>query len=219
MGYQLTLVLVPLALFVLFLWWYGGNGAPMDAAEQAQVMATLRQRLQGTSGEPLIEEARQLLASEDGKEFVMHNCVRYRAKALYPPGSPYGDDPREADKRYGRAIVPHLLRRACVPVFIARRSGRFIDCEGVPEWHYVAMVRYRSRRDFFKFALAINDIGADLHKWAAIGQTVVFPVTPIISLVMVRFAVAALIALVAVAVFALAASAVALSAVASSAIS
>ncbi|MDH4483336.1 MAG: hypothetical protein QE279_11640 [Rhodoferax sp.] len=203
MGHQLALVLVPIALFALFLWWYGGNGAPMDAAEQTRLLATLRQRLQGTPGEPLIEEAQQLLASEDGKEFVMHNCVRYRAKALYPPGSPYGDDPREADRRYGRAMVPHLLRRACVPVFIAKRSGRFIDCEGVPEWHYVAMVRYRSRRDFFAFVLAINAQGADVHKWAAIGQTVIFPVKPIVSLVVVRFTVGALFALVAAAVFVL----------------
>jgi hypothetical protein len=198
-GFKLVIVLVALALFLLFLWWYGGNGAPMDAAEQARLLATLRQRLQGTPGEPLIDEAQQLLASEDGKEFVMHNCVRYRAKALYPPGSPYSDDPREADKRYGRAIVPYLLRRACVPVFIARRSGRFIDCEGVPDWHYVAMVRYRSRRDFFDFALAISDIGADVHKWAAIGQTVIFPVKPIVSLVVVRLTVAALLALAALA--------------------
>jgi hypothetical protein len=212
-------VLAALALFALFVWWYGGAGKPMDAAEQAQLLQALGQRLKGTPGESLLHEARELLVSEDGKEFVMHNCVRYRAKALYPPGLPYGDDPREADKRYGRAIIPHLLRRACVPVFIAKRSGRFIDCEGVPDWHYVAMVRYRSRRDFFKFALAINDIGADVHKWAAIGQTVVFPVKPIISLMMVRFTVAALIALAAAAVFALIASAVTVFAVALSAIS
>ena len=91
-----AIVLAALALFALFVWWYGGAGKPMDAAEQAQLMQALGQRLKGTQGESLLNEARELLASEDGKEFVMHNCVRYRAKALYPPGSPYGDDPREA---------------------------------------------------------------------------------------------------------------------------
>jgi len=132
------------------------------------------------------------MASDDGKEFVMHNCVRYRSKALYPPGHDYSDDPREADKRYGKAIIPHLLRRACLPVFIARRGGRFIDCPGVPDWHYVAMVRYRSQRDFFNFALAISDSGVDVHKWAAIEQTVVFPVKPIVSFITVRCWVAGL---------------------------
>ncbi len=194
MNEHTAIVLAALALFALFVWWYGGAGKPMDAVEQAQLMQALGQRLKGTQGESLLHEARELLASEDGKEFVMHNCVRYRAKALYPPGLPYGDDPREADKRYGRAIIPHLLRRACVPVFIAKRSGRFIDVEGVPDWHYVAMVRYRSRRDFFHFALAIGHEGIDVHKWAAIDKTVVFPVKPLVSLVAVRFTVAALLA-------------------------
>ena len=195
MAYHAALVAVAIALFAFFVWWWGGNGAPMDAASKARVIDTLRQRLQGTLGESFVDEARQLMASDDGKEFVMHNCVRYRAKALYPPGFHYSDDPREADKRYGKAIIPHLLRRACLPVFIAKRSGRFIDCDGVPDWHYVAMVRYRSQRDFFNFALAIGATGEDVHKWAAIEQTVIFPVKPLVNLIAVRLSVAALLAL------------------------
>ena len=34
--------------------------------------------------------------------------------------------------------------------FIARRSGNFIVPDGADAWHYVAMVRYRSRRDFVR---------------------------------------------------------------------
>ncbi len=195
MAYHAALLGTAIALFAFFAWWYGGNGAPMDAATKDAVVETLRQRLQGTPGESLIDEARQLMASDDGKEFVMHNCVRYRPKALYPPGYHYSDDPREADKRYGKAIIPHLLRRACMPVFIAKRSGRFIDCEGVPDWHYVAMVRYRSQRDFFNFVLAIGAAGVDVHKWAAIQDTVVFPVKPLVNLFTVRLLVGALLAL------------------------
>jgi hypothetical protein len=202
-AYHASLLGAAAALFLLFVWWYGGKGAPMDADEKARLTETLRQRLQGTPGESFIDEARQLMASDDGQEFVMHNCVRYRAKALYPPGYHYSDDPREADKRYGKAIIPHLLRRACLPVFIAKRSGRFIDCEGVPDWHYVAMVRYRSQRDFFNFALSIGAAGVDVHKWAAIEHTVVFPTKPLVSLITVRLAVAALLALVTAALWAL----------------
>jgi hypothetical protein len=204
MAYHASLVAVAVALFALFVWWYGGNGAPMNADEKAQLSEALRQRLQGTPGESLVDEARQLMASDDGKEFVMHNCVRYRAKALYPPGYHYSDDPREADKRYGKAIIPHLLRRACLPVFIAKRSGRFIDCEGVPDWHYVAMVRYRSQRDFFNFALAIGAAGVDVHKWAAIEQTLVFPVKPLVNLITVRLLVAIVLALLTSALWAMA---------------
>jgi hypothetical protein len=52
------------------------------------------------------------------------------------------------------------------------------------------MVRYRSRRDFLKFALQANQAEKFIHKWAAIEKTHVFPVKPIISLFMVRTLVA-----------------------------
>jgi hypothetical protein len=119
------------------------------------------------------------LASDDGKEFVMQNLVRYRAKALYPEGMHFSDDPREADKRYGKSIIGDLLRYGNLLIFIARKSGDFVKPEGADAWHYVAMVRYRSRRDFVRFA-----------KWAAIEKTHVFPVKPLISLVAVRTLVA-----------------------------
>jgi len=132
------------------------------------------------------------MEQDDGREFVMQNLARYRPKALYPPGRDYGDDPRAADRRYGRAILPHLLRNGSMPIFIARRSGAFIEPDGMPAWHYVAMVRYRSRRDFMRFALAIERGEIAMHKWAALEQTHVFPVRPLVSLVFVRGTVAAL---------------------------
>ena len=86
-----------------------------------------------------MEQVRELLANDDGKEFVMQNLVRYRPKALYPPGYTYGDDPREADKRYGKAIMGDLLRNGNLLVFVARKAGNFITPEGADNWHYVAM--------------------------------------------------------------------------------
>ena len=106
MAYHASVVAVAVALYLVFIGWYGGNGRPLRSDEKEQFIAEFRRRLQGTREEGLIDEAQQLMASDDGKEFVMHNCVRYRAKALYPPGHHYGDDPREADKRYGKAIIP-----------------------------------------------------------------------------------------------------------------
>jgi hypothetical protein len=86
-----------------------------------------------------------------------------------------------------------LLRYASHPVYVGRRMGGFIDHEGTPEWHYVAMVRYRSRRDFFKSFIREND-NAVIHKWAAVGQTHVFPVQSVISFIWVRCAVAVVLA-------------------------
>jgi hypothetical protein len=116
----------------------------------------------------------------------MQNLVRYRRKALYPAGYNFSDDPREADKRYGKSITWDLLRNGNLLLFVARRSGNFIAPEGADAWHYVAMVRYRSRRDFLRFAIASSQADKFIHKWAAIEKTHVFPVKPILSLFAVR---------------------------------
>jgi hypothetical protein len=69
---------------------------------------------------------------------------------------------------------------------VARRCGQFVEPEGADAWHYVAMVRYRSRRDFLRFALVVQKAGLTVHKWAAIEKTHVFPVKPLVSLIFVR---------------------------------
>ena len=185
----MTLTLTLTALYIAFLVWYGGNGEPMTPDEISCGLQALQATDTSEHGKAAVEDVRQLLASDDGKEFVMQNLVRYRPKALYPPGYPYGDDPREADKRYGKSIVWPLLRNGNVLLFIARRSGNFFVPEGADDWHYVAMVRYRSRRDFLKFAFEANQADKFVHKWAAIEKTHVFPVKPIVSLISVRLTV------------------------------
>lgn len=187
-----VLAITLLALYGVFLFWYGGRGKPL---RQHEIDAFIGQfdALPAATQQPELRASLQaLMAQDDGREFVMQNLARYRAKALYPPGRDFGDDPRAADRRYGRAIVPQLLRRGSLPIFIARRTGSFIEPAGMPAWDYVAMVRYRSRRDFVRFALAIERADIAMHKWAALEQTHVFPVRPLVSLVCVRIAVAAL---------------------------
>jgi hypothetical protein len=184
-------ITLPLAaLYAAFLLWYGGDGEPMSTDEINAGIRELQDTDPSEHGKSAVDDVLQLLSNDDGKEFVMQNLVRYRLKALYPPGSNYGDDPREADRRYGRAIVGDLLRNGNLILFVARRSGNFIVPEGADSWHYVAMVRYRSRRDFLKFALQANQADKFIHKWAAIEKTHVFPVKPILSLFMVRTLVA-----------------------------
>jgi len=192
-----------LVLYLLFLAWYGGKGKPLQPDEIDAFFSTLGKMNLSESEKEIIPEIRRLLAKDDGQEFVMQNLVRYRPKALYPAGYSYGDDARAADRRYGKAIILPLLRQGSLPVFIARRSGSFIEPEGADVWHYVAMVRYRSRRDFLRFALAIQQQDIAVHKWAALEKTHVFPVKPLVSLMLVRSSVAGLLALLAAILFAL----------------
>jgi hypothetical protein len=71
-------------------------------------------------------------------------------------------------------------------LFIARRSGNFVVPQGADSWHYVALVRYRSRKDFLRFAIESSSAEKFIHKWAAIEKTHIFAVKPIISLFAVR---------------------------------
>ncbi|HEY1091787.1 MAG TPA: hypothetical protein VGE47_11885 [Burkholderiaceae bacterium] len=189
------LLLALATLYAAFLWWYGGRGRPLSAEEIESCLQRLGARAKGPQAEALLDDVRQLVSHDDGREFVMQNLVRHRAEALYPPGyEHYGTSAKAADQRYGRALLPHLLRYGNLLVFVARRSGQFITEPGVAPWDYVAMVRYRSRRDFLRFALAIEQQDITMHKWAAIASTQVFPVRPMISLLAVRLLVGALLA-------------------------
>lgn len=144
----------------------------------------------------MLAHLRAWAAKDDGREFVMHNVVRYRAQAQYPAHLAHlGTDPRAADQRYARRIIGPLLRQGSFLVWVARRKGRFIEPDGMPDWHYVAMVRYRSLRDFLRFACVIERGDIVVHKWAAIETTQVFPTQPILSLGSVRLLVALILGL------------------------
>ena len=196
-GSTLIVILPLAALYVAFLLWYGGRGKPMSRDEVERLLAPLRERARDEHARSHLADVERLVARDDGREFVMHNVIRYRKKALYPPGYDYGESAPAADRRYGKAIVPYLLRYGSLPVFIARRSGDFVEPAGVDRWDVVAMVRYRSLRDFLRFANAITEDRITVHKWAAIENTQIFPVQPLVSLIFVRGAVGALFALIA----------------------
>jgi hypothetical protein len=136
-------------LYVLFLPWYGGRGSPMSSPEVERLLERVRQNAEAAgapSAPDLLPSLREVAKDDDGREFVMVNLIRYRTKAVYPPGWNYGDDPHAADARYNRAVVPLLLKRACIPGFLARSAGRFLAPDGSEPWDCVALVRYRSRR-------------------------------------------------------------------------
>jgi len=196
-GSTLIVILPLAALYVAFLLWYGGRGKPMSRDEVERLLAPLRERARDEHARSHLADVERLVARDDGREFVMHNVIRYRKKALYPPGYDYGESAPAADRRYGKAIVPYLLRYGSLPVFIARRSADFVEPAGVDRWDVVAMVRYRSLRDFLRFANAITEDRITVHKWAAIENTQIFPVQPLVSLIFVRGAVGALFALIA----------------------
>ena len=186
-------------IYVVFLLWYGGRGRPLSTAE-ADVLLDRVHRHALAAGAPLaldlLGALREVVKDDDGREFVMVNLIRFRTKAVYPPDWRYGDDPHAADARYNRAVVPRLLKRACVPVFVGRSAGRFLTPAGADEWDCVALVRYRSKRDLLGLCADLARDRADVHKWAAIEKTHVFPVRLRFGLIPVRLMAGALLAVI-----------------------
>jgi hypothetical protein len=189
------ILLIVVLLYAAFLVWYGGRSKPLSKGEVEALIARIwrsagRQVEQGE--EPaLLTDFRVLAGSDDGREYYMINLLKFREKAAYPAGSPYGDDVRAANGRYNRAIIPLLFKHGGHPVFDSLVEGRFLHPGGAEDWDHVAMVRYRSRRDMLEMAAEIAAKGVDIHKWAALEKTQVFPVKPLVSLVFVRAGVAA----------------------------
>jgi hypothetical protein len=185
-------IIVPVAYtvpYLVFLLWYGGRGRPLTAGEADALLEQVQRNAQAVAApaDPgLFEALREVSRGDDGREFVMVNLIKYRPKALYPPGYAYSDDARAADARYSGAVVPLLLLRACLPVFVGRPIGRFLAPEGVQEWDRVILVRYRSRRDFLGMCAELAKSRADIHKWAAIEKTHAFPVRCVFSLALIR---------------------------------
>jgi hypothetical protein len=190
--------------YLLFLLWYGGRGRPMSAGEVDTLLERVHRNAaaSGTpSGPDLLSSFREVARDDDGREFVMVNLIRYREKAAYAPGWEYSDDPHEADARYNRALIPLLLKPACIPIFLGRSAGRFLTPDGTVPWDSVALVRYRSRRDFLGLCADLARDRSDIHKWAAIEKTQVFPVGALFSLTVIRLLTAVILAFVASLVF------------------
>lgn len=178
-----------LALYGLFLLWYGGRGTPLSEAEIESFITDIKAA--GGHADPseseVIANLRTLTAKDDGNAFYMVNLMRFRKKALYPEGSGItDDDAMAANARYNRAIIPLLLKRAGHPLFAGRVRSRFLHPDGNDDWHQVAIVRYRSRRDLLKTVVEMTGRGVEVHKWAALEKTQVFPVTLLIPLVAAR---------------------------------
>ena len=195
---------VLLLVYLLGLSWYGGSGDPVKHAELESYINSMVSNadVRGKDTDKAVNYMRRLAEKDDGNEFIMVNLIRFRETSLYSKDSPWADetDPMLADTRYGDGVIPLLLKRGSLPIFVSSVSGRFINETTHDEWDMVAMVRYRSVRDMLEMMVEMSSTDLADHKWAAIEQTHVFPVKPKISLVSLRLMIGILLLLFAVAV-------------------
>lgn len=188
MSVKLVIVGAITLTYLAFLWWYGGRSSPMTEDETDELIRRIRQAADDRpKTEPeILVQFRTLCAQDDGRAFSVVNLLRFRERAEYPPGVDFGDDALAANRRYNRAIVPLLLKHGGHPILDARVQGRLIHPAMGADWDRVGIVRYRSRRDMLKMAADVAGKHVDIHKWAALEGTQVFPVEPGFSLVLVR---------------------------------
>ena len=173
-------------LYVLFLMWFNSSEHPVSVEEAESRLVKISESSLNAGGKvPEIgpDELHAFFAGDDGREFFMVNLIKYRDKALYPQElkQEMGDDPMLANDRYGRAIMPYLIKNGSVPIYMSNVSGRFIHTDGATDWDAVGIVRYRSRRDFLNMIEQISQSTSSImvHKWASVERTQVFPTTSV----------------------------------------
>lgn len=169
-------------IYGAFFLWYGGASAPLTPTEGEALMARIQALHGGTSSAGLHPEfqpnVRALIANDDGREFFMINLDRM----IDTP------EARAADTAYARIVIPLLLARGSFPIFAGRTQGKVLG-EAADGIQRVAVVRYRSLRDFLDMnADPAMKLGAP-HKFASMAHTEVFPTAPLFTAVQVRLTV------------------------------
>lgn len=166
-------------LYTLFVDWYGGSATPLSAAEAGAYLARLRampgQQASLAAHPEILTNLADWAAHDDGREFYMVNLV-----GLNP--SPAG---QAADAAYARHILPLLLKHGAHPVYVGTMRHVFMGefGRGVDR---VAMVRYRSLRDFLEMMLEPGMQAAAQEKFAGLAHTENFAAHPLISLAAIR---------------------------------
>jgi len=171
--------------------WYGGSGTPLSS-EQAQTLISRIAALNPDNprGSELSDALRTFAEGDDGDEVYVVNLLRFRDKAVYPPGHDYDDDARAAWDRYTGTVLSDALTRGIVPVLLGNTVVSFPNSEGISGWDHIAIARYRSRRDMLETFIHLNESGNLLHKTASIESTFIFVVDSTFSFAFVRGTVA-----------------------------
>ena len=171
-------VLVGLA-YVGCLLWYGGSGPALTPGEGRAFLERVRTSPSASGHPEVLKTLETLIALDDGREFYMLNLEQLAT-------SP---EARKADMAYARVVLPALLRRGSLPVYIGRVQGQLIG-DDPRAFNRAALVRYRSLRDFLViFTDPAMSAGVG-NKFASLTYTEARATTPVFSLLAIQLAAA-----------------------------
>jgi hypothetical protein len=191
---SIILFIIFTILYMAFFFWYGGKSRPLTQTEVDAFIAEI-QRASGkeaASEGSLLKQLRELCEGDDGREFYMVNLLKFNKNTT----ADSRNDPMDANSRYNRRILPIMLKYGGHPVFNGAVQNRFIHTDGDRDWDNLAMMRYRSRRDFLKGVINAARMNLESDKWTALEKTHVFPVKPIFHLNFIRMIVAGILTII-----------------------
>jgi uncharacterized protein (DUF1330 family) len=111
----------------------------------------------------------------DGRPVVMVNLLRYRERAVYPPGTVTDAvTGRQAYERYSQLTIPHLRKVGARPIWRADARGSLFAPEG-ETWDEVILVRYPSRAAFARMISNPDYQAGSVHRTAALQDSRLIP--------------------------------------------
>lgn len=168
--YRPSWIALALALmtFLAFVGWYQGE-PPLESSEIDRTIAALERQPSESRGDFDVPAFRRFLETDDGEPFYNVNLFKFRERARYTDGGDRGRSGREAFRRYGDFMVRTLPSMGSHLVFASNWIA-------TSDWDLVAIVRYRSRRDFAELVRSPAFAAAVVDKWAALEGNVRVPV-------------------------------------------
>jgi uncharacterized protein (DUF1330 family) len=111
----------------------------------------------------------------DGQRIVMVNLLRYRDRALYPPGTVTDTvTGRQAYEHYTRLTLPHLRKVGARPIWRADARASLFAPEG-ERWDEVILVQYPSRSAFARMISNVEYQAGSIHRTAALEDSRLIP--------------------------------------------
>ena len=152
------------ALFVVFwIWQTPGNFQKLSPAEVDAYLHRVEGKLPGDPAEnaAFLARMRAFGLADDGQPVYMLNALRYYPALKHGPGMEnVRGTPAQANAIYENAVTPILLRLGAYPLFGGETMGVRADSKAhsnlagfdpaIDDWSRILVVRYPSRRAFFK---------------------------------------------------------------------
>ena len=171
---------LPALFYALFVIWYTDFGGPLSEEEISAFMVQFDERGVSPEEATFIEE---FMRQDTGRQFLMLNLLHMADNPPDVPGAAPGETAEELMDRYMNYMWPHMLRRACHPIFFGTAAYQAMDIagiEGAEIWDEGALMRYRSRRTLMELIANADQKDSHRYKIASLEKTIAIPVEPVI---------------------------------------